>query len=344
MSPRRAGQAFLFFALVHTAGSWVYSLAAKAEPLVAGTLFSFVFSEMLLFLPFLAAALLTPASFREMFPIRKVRAATILLTILATVLIYPAMIALNAVTLLFGPSGGAAIGAEALKLPFGVSFVLIAVVGPVMEELAFRGYLRENLGAGGRKAAAAFLSALLFGLAHGNINQACYACLMGIYLAFLANACGSILPGILAHAVVNGFGVCAMYAAGEAALQTVVQTGSGMSLIDLLQAQGISTYEQWAGIITGLVVFLIFAILMGVLAFLVILLIRYLERRSTAPAADAAADPAADPAIPAGASAKMPSGVREKRLFSIPLVIGIVIMAVVTLGLYRPLLSFVQNL
>ena len=327
MSEKRAGQAFLFFTLVQTAGSVAYAMAARVEPVVAGTLFAFLFSELLLFLPFLAAALLTPAAFRDMFPFRRVRGLTILLTVLATILLYPAMAAVNIISLFFSSSGGAAIGAEALKMPFGISFLFIAVIGPLMEEMAFRGYLFGSLGAGGRRTAAAFLSALLFGLAHGNINQACYAFLMGIYLAFLSDACGSILPGFLAHAGINAVGVCMMYVAGEAAMEA----GSGMSVIDILQAQGVSTYGQWAAIVAVLVILVIVAALFCALSFLLIRVIRHAEGRGKAPAGSM------DSTVPQAAPA-------DRQLLSVPLVIGIIIMAAITFGLHRTLSSFVQNL
>lgn len=77
-------------------------------------------------------------------------------------------------------------------------------LGPVMEELVFRGAVLDRL----RLAAYPFwvanlLQAALFGVYHMNLVQGIYAFLWGILLGLLYQATGSILASILAHMIFN---------------------------------------------------------------------------------------------------------------------------------------------
>lgn len=81
---------------------------------------------------------------------------------------------------------------------FGVCLVI-----PAAEELVFRGLaysgLRDEMGA----APAAVISALYFGVFHGNLVQGIYAALLGLILAFLMERYHSLTAVWLAHAAMN---------------------------------------------------------------------------------------------------------------------------------------------
>ena len=82
-------------------------------------------------------------------------------------------------------------------------------LGPIAEELIFRGVTLEFLlkGLENRKRAAllsVLIQAALFGLYHGNIVQAVYAFIFGILLGILAVKTKSLVPSILLHAAING--------------------------------------------------------------------------------------------------------------------------------------------
>jgi sodium transport system permease protein len=83
-------------------------------------------------------------------------------------------------------------------------FVLvIAVVPAVCEELAFRGFILSGFRDLGHRGRAVVYSALLFGLAHGILQQSLIAALLGVVLGYLAVQTGSILPCMIFHAVHN---------------------------------------------------------------------------------------------------------------------------------------------
>ena len=85
-----------------------------------------------------------------------------------------------------------------------VLYVINSVVlPPIIEEIAYRGILLGSLRRYGDKAAI-IISALLFGLAHGNMSQFPYSFVLGITIAFFVIKTNSIYTGIFIHFVNNG--------------------------------------------------------------------------------------------------------------------------------------------
>ena len=93
---------------------------------------------------------------------------------------------------------------------FLISLFLIAVVPSVLEEGVYRGIFYQEY----RKVnpfKAALLSAFLFGLMHGNLNQFSYAFCMGLVLAIVIEATDSILSTMIIHFIINGSSVVLLY-------------------------------------------------------------------------------------------------------------------------------------
>lgn len=76
-------------------------------------------------------------------------------------------------------------------------------IGPMMEELIFRGAIMDRLRAAYPFWVANLLQAALFGIYHRNLIQGIYAFLWGILLGLVYQATGSILANILAHIIFN---------------------------------------------------------------------------------------------------------------------------------------------
>lgn len=83
----------------------------------------------------------------------------------------------------------------------------IAVVPAVCEELAFRGFILSGFRSQGRPWRAIVFTSLLFGLAHGILQQSLIASLLGLILGYLAVQSSSILPCIAFHACHNALAV-----------------------------------------------------------------------------------------------------------------------------------------
>jgi membrane protease YdiL (CAAX protease family) len=85
---------------------------------------------------------------------------------------------------------------------FAVNLLAFAVIGPIVEELTFRGlgfYLLEPYG----QTTAIVVIGLTFGLWHGLIQALPVLVVFGTGLAYLRSRTGSIYPGILLHAAFN---------------------------------------------------------------------------------------------------------------------------------------------
>lgn len=85
----------------------------------------------------------------------------------------------------------------------------IAVTPAIFEEIAFRGFILGVL----RKIDDRFaivVSAFLFGIAHGNLEQAPFAFILGLFLGVLVIKTNSLLPGMMIHFVNNLIAVSIM--------------------------------------------------------------------------------------------------------------------------------------
>ena len=143
---------------------------------------------------------------------------TILWTLLFTVLILPVTYYLNMVSQLFVPNAvnetvsyfAVTAGQDIWAKPLWLNLLYIAILPPLIEEFIFRGVLFQGFRSCGLFKTA-FFTALMFGLAHGNLNQFMYAFAVGIFLAYLVEASGSVYASMLAHSLINGTTVLLMY-------------------------------------------------------------------------------------------------------------------------------------
>ena len=143
---------------------------------------------------------------------------TILWTILFTILILPVTYYLNMVSQLFVPNAvnetvsyfATTAGQDIWAKPLWLNILYIAILPPVIEEFIFRGALFQGFRNCGLFKTA-FFTALMFGLAHGNLNQFMYAFAVGMFLAYLVEASGSVYATMLAHSLINGSTVFIMY-------------------------------------------------------------------------------------------------------------------------------------
>ncbi|HJA41742.1 MAG TPA: CPBP family intramembrane metalloprotease [Firmicutes bacterium] len=83
-----------------------------------------------------------------------------------------------------------------------ISFTYIVVVGPIVEELVYRGGILMSLRRFGDKFAIT-VSAILFGLMHGNILQAIFATIVGFVLGYICVKTNSLRYCIIIHMLNN---------------------------------------------------------------------------------------------------------------------------------------------
>ncbi|WP_082706418.1 CPBP family intramembrane glutamic endopeptidase [Methanobrevibacter sp. YE315] len=135
-----------------------------------------------------------------------------------------------------------------------LNLLLISIIGPIFEEFIFRKLLIDRTIKYG-VTTSILLSAVLFGLFHGNLNQFFYAALIGSFFAYVYIKTGKITYPIILHIIVNIM-------------------GSVVSLFLVNSANALTTNINP----TDLTIILLYLIIMAI-TFLIglIALIRYLE-------------------------------------------------------------------
>lgn len=214
MKPKYAGRFFFSVVLFYILTGFAAAGLIRFLPEV-GFAWSAVLGAAIIGLPLLVFVLCTMVPVRAQLGLRRVRPATCLLSLLLMVVVYPLVTLVNALTMLFTDNVVETISGDILEEPLWLMLLLVGVLGPLVEELAFRGYIYRNLRESGRVRSAILLSAVLFGLMHMNFNQACYAALLGVFLAAADEAADSLWPSVLMHMGFNSLEVLILYGAEQ---------------------------------------------------------------------------------------------------------------------------------
>lgn len=170
-----------------------------------------VFSQGIIALPAIIYMIVHRLPYAETVRFKKMKVADMLLSILFGILIQPVVTLINALSMVFAKN---VIGGSMLEItqqvPFLAGVFLLAVMPAVMEESVYRGVFYNEYSKI-HPLKAALLSGFLFGILHGNINQFCYAMVMGFIFALLIEATGSILSTMLVHFWTNAASVVMLY-------------------------------------------------------------------------------------------------------------------------------------
>lgn len=111
--------------------------------------------------------------------------------------------------------------------PLGI--ISLALTGPLLEELLFRGaiqgYLQEKTH---RPWVAIVAASLIFGVVHMNPAQIPFATLLGMIFGWLYYRTGSMLPGIVGHILNNSLACINMVLYGNATIEEQMSTPLAM--------------------------------------------------------------------------------------------------------------------
>ncbi len=227
-APNRLFLAIVITYLALSAFFAVFSFMGR--PVSLPLVFNLISGELTLLIPTLVYLAATRTGIRGVSEKWKLPIGTIPLLVLLAYCILPFISLVNLGSMALGGENAAGSLAEpVLRLPLWLSLLCISVLPGVVEEFIFRGLFygsyRKRRGWG-----AVFTSALLFGLMHMNLNQFCYAFVMGIIFALLYEGTGSLTAPMLVHAVYNGNSVIMMYRSAD----TLELENAGQLLSDML--------------------------------------------------------------------------------------------------------------
>lgn len=103
----------------------------------------------------------------------------------------------------FGVSGYEAASRSLMTGNIPLELIVLLAASPLLEEFFFRGVLYERLKEHISVRSAMVVSALFFGLYHGNISQGIYGFFMGIFLAWSMERCRTVAAPLLIHIAAN---------------------------------------------------------------------------------------------------------------------------------------------
>lgn len=215
MDYRRANRTYLYM-ILSTIGL-VVALSlwyANGGPTVS-ILANNILSEGVVLIPALAAVFYSGEKLSVMIPFRKISIMSVFLVIIYVVMLFPLVTFVNALSMIFVENTVSAISDDVLAMPMWIMILSIGIIGPLVEEIVFRGIILQSYQRTGRIIGSILLSSILFGMMHMNFNQFAYGAVMGIMLALLYEATGSITASFLAHATFNTIEVLMMYASGS---------------------------------------------------------------------------------------------------------------------------------
>jgi sodium transport system permease protein len=139
--------------------------------------------------------------------LRVPRGASVVLAVLAAMCMAPVANRLSMLVQRLYPASDSVMEFfEQLAGPVPEAWLLVlalAIMPAVCEELAFRGFILSGLRHMGHRWRAIALASFFFGVTHGVVQQSLMAIGIGMLIGFVAVQSGSIVPGMIFHAIHN---------------------------------------------------------------------------------------------------------------------------------------------
>lgn len=227
MNPKKVNWLFLTTLLVEAA---VMAFMYLCSDISLGVIESLLLSQLIVLVPTALFLFGTRTDPGRLIAHNRPKFTTALLVVVFTFLCMPAIIAVNAFSMLFVDNEVAGLQSYMLSVPWWQILLMVGIIGPVSEEFVFRGVIYHGYKTSQRFVGSMLLSALLFGLTHLNFNQMSYAVLVGIVSVLLLEGSGSIFYSMLFHICINTTNVVQMLV--QKAQGTIMSQEESMAYIE----------------------------------------------------------------------------------------------------------------
>lgn len=167
--------------------------------------------DICLLIPVFAYTIKKGDSILEAFGFKGIKVATFFQTILLVIVVSPMAMFANVLSQFFVPNTMVQGVDQFASESVGLTLVATVLCAPVVEEIVCRGFFTNRLNKIMSFTAAAIISALMFGILHMNINQFCYATVLGLIFAYTNRASGSIFTSMIMHIVFNGYNMALLF-------------------------------------------------------------------------------------------------------------------------------------
>lgn len=98
-----------------------------------------------------------------------------------------------------------------MKNNISLQIITLIILGPLMEELLFRGLIYGNLKLFTEKTIAAYVTSIIFGVYHFNLVQGMYTFVLGILLVYVFEKYETLIAPYLLHLAANAVAVLTNY-------------------------------------------------------------------------------------------------------------------------------------
>ena len=165
-----------------------------------------IISQCILLIPALIYVLVMKMDIIKCIPYRKIKLSDAVSSLLIGYCLVPLVLLINVISSVFATNYLNSSTTEISQYPFIIQLLLMAFLPTIAEEFVFRGLFYHSYRKNGILGAA-ILSGVIFGAIHLNINQFCYACVMGMVFALMVEITGSMFSSMLAHFAVNSYSI-----------------------------------------------------------------------------------------------------------------------------------------
>ena len=197
------GRLFLFSMIIHVIFEIAVGLLSQ-KGIDLPVEVSLVISELTILVPSVIYVLVRNLNFRDDLGFRPIKTGSVFMCMLLSLFVSAIGSFINVLSQFFTSN---VMVQQADVLTSGSNMVvwfLAALYGPFCEEFMFRSIFSNRYEKYTGPMRAGFISALLFALAHMNINQASYAFALGVIFSIINKAAGSVYPSMIIHACING--------------------------------------------------------------------------------------------------------------------------------------------
>lgn len=212
MNSKKVNWFYLAVVLIHIGVIvGIFICGSFFKPLRISIVENLLLSQAIILVPAALFVIFSKEKLNTILGFRKIKISSVLMVILFTYLMMPITTVINAISMLFVDNTVSQMSGLVLQMPSYIMVLVMGVIGPLSEEVIFRGMVLNGYKRSGNAFRAILLSALLFGLMHMNFNQAAYAVFLGIAMGILAEATGSLWGSIVFHMTVNIQNVLLLY-------------------------------------------------------------------------------------------------------------------------------------
>ena len=215
--------------------------------------------------PAIIYIIVTKSNYKKVFSFKKPKGKDVFFSILIAALALPIMTFFSYTSSFFYTNDVALVLDQMRSYPLWLMILVIGVTPAITEEITIRGIALSGFEFKSKNVAA-IMTGIMFGILHLNAHQFLYATAMGIILAYVVRATGSIFLSMLIHFLINSWNLIQQRIVSQGiTTEDLVHSMDSIKNISMELKIGVFFY------------YLIFAI---VAAFLISYLIRKMEKRN----------------------------------------------------------------